>query len=153
MDDALTWPATQGEGWDAFSAGEVARRLLDPLSSMAIGLLHRAEEAEKGRDQAIAMAEAAAKFAAADDAERAALKARAEKVERERPLTARDMADVFGCVWNSAIGAAHRGQQGMEFATILAETFAAMASRLQEIAAGENSAHAEATAAIDKAEG
>lgn len=50
------------------------------------------------------------------------------------PLTARDLADVFGCVWDAAIGAAHQQQGGMDFACILAEAFGAMTTRLVEIA-------------------
>lgn len=51
----------------------------------------------------------------------------------ERPLTARDLADAFGCMWNAAIEAAHRRSGGMDCACILAEGFAAMSARLNEI--------------------
>lgn len=52
----------------------------------------------------------------------------------DRPVTLRDLAEVFGCVWNAAIGAAHQQGAGMDFARILAEGFGAMATRLEELA-------------------
>ena len=56
------------------------------------------------------------------------------EVHADRPLTALDLADAFGCMWNAAIGAAHDRSGGMDCACVLAEGFAAMASRLEEIA-------------------
>ena len=52
----------------------------------------------------------------------------------DRPITARDLADVFGCMWNAAIGEARRQEAGFEFASILAEGFSSMSRRLAEIA-------------------
>lgn len=50
------------------------------------------------------------------------------------PLTAAQLADAFDCAWNAAIGEAHRQQGGHETAAIIAESFAAISSRLREIA-------------------
>lgn len=66
-------------------------------------------------------------------AERLATEKRVRE-EGGHPLTARELADAFGCVWNSALGTAHRQEAGFEFASILAEAFASMSARLDEIA-------------------
>lgn len=42
------------------------------------------------------------------------------------------LADAFDCVWNAAIGESHRQQDGIAFASILAESFRAMAQQLRE---------------------
>ena len=83
---------------------EVVLALLDTIDSLRASLA----AAEKGRDQAIAMAEAAAKFAVADDVERAALKARAEKVEAERDaLTGPLTYGPYSCVPEHAVQCAY----------------------------------------------
>ena len=51
-----------------------------------------------------------------------------------KALTAAELADALGCFWNAAIGAAHRQQEGMAFASIMVEGIAAVGTRLQEIA-------------------
>lgn len=48
------------------------------------------------------------------------------------PLTRADLADALGCFWNAAIGAAHNQQEGMPFASIMAEGVAAVAQQLNE---------------------
>lgn len=60
----------------------------------------------------------------------------AADVIAERPLTASMLADVFGCVWNAAVGEAHTRQAGMDEACIIASAFQAMAVRIQEISKG-----------------
>ncbi len=49
------------------------------------------------------------------------------------PLTKADLAEALDCFWNAAIGAAHREQAGMSFASIMAEGLAAVAERLREL--------------------
>lgn len=58
--------------------------------------------------------------------------ARLEASSNPQPLTPAMLADALGCFWNAAIGASHRQQDGVVFAGIMAEGFAAVASRLNE---------------------
>ena len=55
----------------------------------------------------------------------------------EEALTANQLADVFDCVWNAAIGESHRQQGGIEFASILAESFRAMSEALRALKGDE----------------
>ena len=50
-----------------------------------------------------------------------------------KPLTAADLAEALSCFWNAAIGEARRQQEGMAFASIMAEGVSAVMHRLNEI--------------------
>ena len=58
---------------------------------------------------------------------------RAEPIHTDRPLTAGDLADALSCFWNGAIGEAHRQQDGMPTAAIMATGLQAVEQRLREI--------------------
>lgn len=49
-----------------------------------------------------------------------------------RSLSPHMLADAFDCVWNAAIGVAHRQEGGFPTASILAESFSAMSARLRQ---------------------
>jgi Holliday junction resolvasome RuvABC endonuclease subunit len=59
---------------------------------------------------------------------------------QDRPLTAAQLAEAFGCFWNAAIGEAHEREsyEAMSTATVMAEGMAAVQRRLEEIAQGAN---------------
>jgi hypothetical protein len=50
---------------------------------------------------------------------------------RAKTLTADKLANAFDAVWNAAIGESHRQQDGIVFASILAESFRAMSAALK----------------------
>lgn len=54
----------------------------------------------------------------------------------QEPLTAAQLADALGCFWNASIGEAHRQQEGITTASIMATGFAAVQQRLEEISRG-----------------
>lgn len=53
--------------------------------------------------------------------------------EKTSPLTAAQFADALGYFWNASIGEAHRQQEGIATASIMATGFAAVQQRLEEI--------------------
>lgn len=53
--------------------------------------------------------------------------------ETQKPLTAAQLADALGYFWNASIGEAHRQQEGITTASIMATGFAAVQQRLEEI--------------------
>lgn len=59
-----------------------------------------------------------------------------ERLRKERPLTADDMAEALECFWNASIGSAHNQQSStaMDCASVMSEGFAAVSNRLRELA-------------------